>query len=60
MGRILPFSRHHAGYLHFSEIIYRIMNQLFFYLCPDKSGTLFSDQNGKVFNDYIQSEKSQK
>lgn len=30
------------------------MNQLFSILAPDKSGTLFSGQNGKVFNDYIQ------
>ena len=29
------------------------MNQLFSIFAPDKSGTLFSDQNGKVFNDYI-------
>ncbi len=30
------------------------MNQLFSIFAPDKSGTLFSDQNGKVFNDYTQ------
>ena len=29
------------------------MNQLFSIFALDKSGTLFSDQNGKVFNDYI-------
>jgi hypothetical protein len=32
-----------------------LLNQLFSIFALDKSGTLFSDQIGKVFNDYIHS-----
>lgn len=39
-----------------AEDIYKNVpcNATFSIFAPDKSGTLFSDQNGKVFNDYIQ------
>lgn len=55
LGVLVPPSGHAGLHGVAQELLqrHRWGDQLFSIFAPDKSGTLFSDQTGKVFNDYM-------